>query len=234
MVVVFALALQLGGSKSMITLKSVDPVSMRYVTAGDWEWLPNGELKCSVAEYGNEDGEFLVNLHKMVEGWLCRKAGIREDEVSAFHISNSEAPHHKQNQTATDVEKIVCEAMSIDWEAHKEWVQRASDEVEEKSFHEVPSILINGPRFWAELHLLGVRHRQGKNMTGWLNDWRDSIPFNGCPCKEHLDNWFSENPPDWNRFFEWGIDLHNAVNLRIGKPTMDVENAKELWMQKHF
>jgi hypothetical protein len=28
--------------------------------------------------------------------------------------------------------------------------------------------------------------------------------------------------------------LHNAVNLRIGKPTMDVENAKELWMQKHF
>ena len=218
----------------MITLKSVDPVSMRHVTAGDWEWLPNGELKCSVAEYGNEDGEFLVNLHKMVEGWLCRKAGIREDEVSAFHISNPEAPHHKQNQTATEVEKIVCEAMSIDWEAHKEWVQRASDEVEEKSFHEVPSILINGPRFWAELHLLGVRHRPGKNMTGWLNDWRDSIPFNGCPCKEHLDNWFSENPPDWNRFFEWGIDLHNAVNLRIGKPTMDVENAKELWMQKHF
>jgi hypothetical protein len=230
----YVLPLPIGGSKSMITLKSVDPVSMRYVTTGDWEWLPNGELKCSVAEYGNEDGEFLVNLHKMVEGWLCRKAGIREDEVSAFHISNPEAPHHKQNQTATDVEKIVCEAMSIDWEAHKEWVQRASDEVEEKSFHEVPSIIINGPRFWAELHLLGVRHRPGKNMTGWLNDWRDSIPFNGCPCKEHLDNWFSENPPDWNRFFEWGIDLHNAVNLRIGKSTMDIENAKELWMQKHF
>lgn len=198
---------------------------MRYLTAGDWEWLPNNHLQCSVAEYGNPDGAFLVNLHEMVEAWLCNKAGIRE-------LGDSEnAPQHK---VATEVEKIVCEAMSIDWQAHNDWVQRAGNEVESKQDDEVPAILVNGPRFWAELHLLGLRHRPGKNMTGWLNDWRDSIPFNGCPCKEHLDEWVSENPPDWNRFFEWGIDLHNAVNIRIGKPTMDVENAKELWMQRHF
>ena len=209
----------------MITLKNIDPVAMRYATTGDWEWLPNGNLKCSVADYGNEDGAFLVNLHEMVEAWLCNKAGIREDEVS-----NDVA----ENQTATQIERIACEAAGIDWEEHNKWVQRAGDEVKRKQDDEVPAILLNGPRFWAELHLLGLRHRSGKNMTGWLNDWRDSIPFNGCPCKEHLDEWVSENPPDWNRFFEWGIDLHNAVNIRIGKPTMDVENAKELWMQRHF
>jgi hypothetical protein len=209
----------------MITLKNIDPVAMRYATTGDWEWLPNGHLKCSVADYGNEDGAFLVSLHQMVEGWLCNKAGIREDEVR-----NDVAEH----QTATQIERIVCQAAGIDWDEHNNWVQRAGDEVERKQGDEVPAILLNGPRFWAELHLLGLRHRSGKNMTGWLNDWRDSIPFNGCPCKEHLDEWVSENPPDWNRFFEWGIDLHNAVNIRIGKPTMDVENAKELWMQRHF
>jgi len=170
----------------MITLKSVDPVSMRYVTTGDWEWLANGDLKCSVAEYGNPDGEFLVNLHELVEAWLCKKVGIR-----------------------------------------------AGDEVEEKSYEEIPSILVNGPRFWAELHLYGIRHR-GKNSTGWLNDWKDSIPFNGCPCKEHLDDWIAENPPDWKNFFMWGVDLHNAVNLRIGKPTMDIENARLLWTEKCF
>ena len=209
----------------MITLKNIDPVAMRYSTTGDWEWLPNGHLKCSVADYGNEDGAFLVNLHEMVEAWLCNKAGIREDEVS-----NDVA----ENQTATQIERIACEAAGIDWEEHSKWMQRAGDEVERKQDDEVPAILLNGPRFWAELHLLGLRHRSGKNMTGWFNDWRDSIPFNGCPCKEHLEKWVSENPPDWNRFFEWGIDLHNAVNIRIGKPTMDVENAKELWMQRHF
>lgn len=198
---------------------------MRYATTGDWEWLPNSHLKCSVADYGNEDGAFLVNLHQMVEGWLCNKAGIREDEVS-----NDVAEH----LTATQIERIACQAAGIDWDEHSKWVKRAGDEVERKQGDEVPSILLNGPRFWAELHLLGLRHRSGKNMTGWLNDWRDSLPFNGCPCKEHLDNWFSENPPDWNRFFEWGIDFHNAVNIRIGKPTMDVENARELWMQRHF
>jgi len=209
----------------MITLKNIDPVAMRYVKAGDWEWLPNGHLKCSVADYGNEDGAFLVNLHEMVEGWLCNKAGIREDEVSS-DVS--------ELQTATQIERIVCQAAGIDWDEHNNWVQRANEEVERKQGDEVPAILLNGPRFWTELHLLGLRHRSGKNMTGWLNDWRDSLPFNGCPCKEHLDEWMSENPPDWNRFFEWGIDLHNAVNIRIGKPTMDVENAKELWMQRHF
>jgi hypothetical protein len=209
----------------MITLKNIDPVAMRYVKAGDWEWLPNGHLKCSAADYGNEDGAFLVHLHEMVEAWLCNKAGIREDEVSNDVF---------ENQTATQIERIACEAAGIDWEEHNKWVQRAGDEVERKQDDEVPAILLNGPRFWAELHLLGLRHRSGKNMTGWLNDWRDSIPFNGCPCKEHLDEWINENPPDWNRFFEWGIDLHNAVNIRIGKPTMDVENAKELWVQRHF
>lgn len=227
----------------MITLKNIDPIAMRYVTTGDWEWLPNGHLQCSVAEYGNPDSAFLVNLHELVEAWLCNKAGIREDQVSGFDIANCDleepgdsenAPYHKQHKVATEVEKIVCEAMSIDWQAHNDWVQRAGDEVESKQDDEVPAILVNGPRFWAELHLLGLRHRPGKNMTGWLNDWRDSIPFNGCPCKEHLDEWMVENPPDWNRFFEWGIDLHNAVNIRIGKPTMDIENAKELWLQRHF
>ena len=198
---------------------------MRYATTGDWEWLPNSHLKCSAADYGNEDDAFLVNLRQMVEGWLCNKAGIREDEVSSDVV---------ELQTATQIERIACQAAGIDWEEHNNWVQRASDEVERKQGDEVPAILLNGPRFWAELHLLGLRHRPGKNMTGWLNDWRDSLPFNGCPCKDHLDEWMIENPPDWNRFFEWGIDLHNAVNIRIGKPTMDVENAKELWMQRHF
>jgi hypothetical protein len=209
----------------MITLKNIDPVAMRYATTGDWEWLPNSHLKCSAADYGNEDDAFLVNLRQMVEGWLCNKAGIREDEVSSDVV---------ELQTATQIERIACQAAGIDWEEHNNWVQRASDEVERKQGDEVPAILLNGPRFWAELHLLGLRHRPGKNMTGWLNDWRDSLPFNGCPCKDHLDEWMIENPPDWNRFFEWGIDLHNAVNIRIGKPTMDVENAKELWMQRHF
>lgn len=226
----------------MITIKNVEPIAMRYVTTGDWEWLPGGDLKCTVADYGNEDGSFLVGLHELVEAWLCRKAGIREDEVSKFDIDNPsllepgdspDAPYNKQHQIAAAVEKIVCEAMSIDWEAHNDWVQRAGDAVEEKQGEIVPAILVAGPRFWAELHLFALRHK-GKNSQGWLNDWISSIPFNGCPCKDHLDNWISENPPEWNRFFEWGIDLHNAVNIRIGKPTMDVENAKEYWLNRSF
>lgn len=226
----------------MITLKNIDPVAMRYVTTGDWEWLPNGDLKCTSADYGNEDGSFLVNLHELVEAWLCKKAGIREDEVSKFDIEHPEldepgdspeAPYYHQHLVATQIERLACQAAGIDWNEHNNWVQRAGDEVERKQEEIVPSILIDGPRFWAELHLFALRHRN-KNSTGWLNDWIASIPFNGCPCKSHLEEFMQENPPDWNDFFSWTIDLHNAVNIRIGKPTMDVENAREYWLQRHF
>ena len=226
----------------MITLKNVEPVAMRYVTTGDWEWLPNGDLKCTVADYGNEDGSFLVHLHEIVEAWLCKKAEICEEYVSAFDIAHPdldepgdspEAPYYHQHLAATQIERIACQAAGIDWKEHNDWVQRAGDEVERKQGELTPAILIEGPRFWTELHLFALRNGS-KNSSTWLQDWIDSIPFNGCPCKEHLDEWMSENPPDWSNFFAWTIKLHNAVNDRIGKRMMTDEDARQYWLQRHY
>lgn len=122
-----------------ITIQSVPPVDIRYSTCGDWFYCDNGELQITVPEYGNDDSAFLVALHELVEAWACKKAGIKEESVFDWDNANlnaeepgdiPEAPYHVQHRLATDVEKAVCEALGIDWEAHNEWVQSAADEVD--------------------------------------------------------------------------------------------------------
>jgi len=90
--------------------KSVDPSLMRYVTTGDWEII--GDLvSITVADYGMRDeNAFLVALHELVESFVCNKDGIKEKRVS---------DESTQHMIAADVERIVCNAMGIDWDEHK-------------------------------------------------------------------------------------------------------------------
>ena len=229
-----------------IEIKSIDPVAIRYETCGDWIPLTDGSLQVLVPEYGNENSAFLVALHELVEAWLCRVAHIDEEAVSKFDIEHPEleepgdsmhAPYHKQHMIATQVERDVCNAMGLDWHDHNAWVGRAADEVSHQIDVKAPRILIEGSRYWAELHLFALRHdtrHQCVNNTGWLADWVSSLPFDNCPCKGHLQEFLAHNPPDWKNFFKWTVDLHNAVNARIGKLTISPERARELWMQRKF
>jgi hypothetical protein len=225
--------------------KAIDPNAIAYSTCGNWEWLPNDYLKVTVPDFGNrEDSAFLVALHELVEAWLCKSAGILESDVSKWDIEHPEleepgdhpeAPYHEQHRVATEVEKLVNSALRRDWDDHEGWVQAAAEEVDRshETVPETPRILREGSRYWAELHLFALRHN-GKQSAGWLKDWVESLPFDGCPCKKHLEQHLGDNPPVWNDFFVWTIELHNAVNIRIGKPLMDVENARQYWGSRLF
>ena len=226
-------------------LRSISPVAIRYSTCGDWEWLPDGSLKVTVPEFGNRPySAFLVALHEIVEAYLCKFEGITEANVSTWDINHPEldepgdskqAPYHKQHAVALEVEKLVCHALGLSWEAHEEWVTEAAEAVDRA--HEAsptaPDSLLLGSRLWAELHLFGLRHR-GKNSAGWFNEWIDAVPFETLTEETFLKSYIDENPPEWSRFFEWGVELHNSVNRRLGKDTLDVENARELWGSKLF
>jgi hypothetical protein len=224
--------------------KSVDPSLMRYVTTGDWEIIGDSVI-IPVVDYGaREDNAFLVALHELVESYLCKKAGIKEEDVYQFDIDNpyleepgdSElAPYYEQHKVATDVEKIVCEALGLNWREHNDWVQRAANEVERVQEQSQSAILRDGPRLWAELHLFSFRNRNCQDrafIENWFNNWVASIPWNGCPCQQHFEDYCKQFPPDFSDLWKWGIGIHNDVNLRNGKPTLSLTEAENLWLKR--
>lgn len=229
-------------------MKIVEPAAMRYPTAGDWEWLPDGALKLTVPGYGTqEEGALLILLHELVEAYLCRRDGISDEAVTKFDVENPlleepgddpAAPYHRQHMIAMAIEKEAAIALSVDWDAHNEWVVRAGNEVERlDKLGELKQsgLLVLGPACWAELHLYALRTEgKGRYHNDWFAAWYSDIPFGNCPCKEHADKWLLENPIDNSDFFAWTIRMHNAVSERIGKNTLSVEDARRLWQNRIF
>jgi hypothetical protein len=76
---------------------------------------------------------------------------------------------------------------------------------------------------WAELHT------KTDATPEWLEDWIARIP-SGCGCGESFDSILLRVPPrfgeDW---FEWTVQIHNAVNQKLGKPEMTINEAKARW-----
>ena len=234
-----------------IEVKTVDPSAMRYPTAGDWEWLPDGALMLTVPEYGGNDvSVLLVAIHEMIEAYLCKRDGITDEQVTQFDIDNPlleepgddlAAPYHKQHVIAMAIEKECATATRTDWKAHDNWVFNVGNEVErieKRGELRKSRILLEGARHWAELHLYSLRADDTgiplNDRRYWLDYWLSSLPFDGCPCEEHLKEWIELNPPTFPHFFLWGVSLHNAVNERIGKPTINVTAARKLWETRSF
>lgn len=104
--------------------------TMRYPTAGDY-YVDNGDNIIEVFEQGNEDHNFLIALHELVEEYLTRKRGITEESISAFDLAyeknrdpedtDSEpgddpaAPYYKEHRFAMIVEQLMAHELGVDW-----------------------------------------------------------------------------------------------------------------------
>jgi hypothetical protein len=78
---------------------------------------------------------------------------------------------------------------------------------------------------WSKLH----------GYTGcdpqWLDIWQYLIPQR-CDCKDGYQRILAEMPPDFTSpeaFFAWGVALHNAVNAKLGKPEITIDEAYSIW-----
>jgi hypothetical protein len=52
-------------------------------------------------------------------------------------------------------------------------------------------------------------------------------------CQNHYKKMFIDYPPvmiNKDTLFKWTVDIHNKVNERIGKKTVTVEEAYNIWM----
>lgn len=126
----------------IIHIATIPHVVQRYPTVGDyWEEKDPREIlpptiEIRVSEMFNEDYNFLVALHELVEQHLVRKRGIPIEDIDAFDVQfeksraaglvrddaepgdDPRAPYRREHQFATQIEKLMAEALGVDWKEY--------------------------------------------------------------------------------------------------------------------
>lgn len=122
-----------------IVIDTIAHVHQRYPTVGDWQFSQDGSrLGINISRMDNEDYEFLVALHEMIEAYLCRKHGITTQQVDEFDMNyeanringdESEpgaqpvAPYFKEHQAAENIERHVAVLLGVDWDTYDKHVE---------------------------------------------------------------------------------------------------------------
>lgn len=86
---------------------------------------------------------------------------------------------------------------------------------------------------WNELHTNAINYK-GTDNNVFLLAFARKIPryTKGCSCQEFWGNWKRANPPkygDNNEYFAWTVAAHNAVNKKLGKPEISLDDALKMY-----
>ena len=65
----------------------------------------------------------------------------------------------------------------------------------------------------------------------WFQWWLETaVPQYGCMCVTFVNAYTAHTPPVFEEgWFQWTVDLHNAVNMKLEKDTMTLEEALDVW-----
>lgn len=96
----------------------------RYPTCGDYA-VHHDQTNVWVSKMGNEDYEWLVAIHELIEQKLTSKAGITNEQIDAFDMgagadlddpgASDAAPYHHEHMIATSVEMMLCSLLGLSW-----------------------------------------------------------------------------------------------------------------------
>ena len=94
-----------------------------------------------------------------------------------------------------------------------------------------------GPFLWGTIHLLclgapmTLETEQQAAYRGFFDSLTGVIPCGKC-ANHYRDHLFKTPVDATSRqsLFEWSVQLHNAVNATLGKPSMDIHGAFDTWL----
>tara|TARA_B100001989_G_C24512431_1_gene451193 strand:- start:378 stop:776 length:399 start_codon:yes stop_codon:yes gene_type:complete len=117
-----------------IFIRTISDKDQRYDTVGDYQTDECGKQVISVSDLNNDNFEFLIALHELIESKLCKERGITDSQIDKFDIdyeSNREdgdqesepgdqpdAPYHKEHVFASRIEKMMADELGVDWEKY--------------------------------------------------------------------------------------------------------------------
>ena len=116
----------------IIEIKTQPQKDHRYPTLGDY--VGHERLRfIQVSEMGNAKYEFLVAYHELTEQAYCLEHGIPEESITAWDVeyeknrkpgddsepgAQLDCPYYEAHQFASKMEKIMCEALRLDWNTY--------------------------------------------------------------------------------------------------------------------
>jgi hypothetical protein len=95
-----------------------------------------------------------------------------------------------------------------------------------------PRVMISGVKIERKTNPWILLHDGSIKTLEQLTEWELLIPQYGCSCKRFYSEWKAANPPDFSSpeaFFAWGVNLHNAVNAKLGKQQITIDEAYSIW-----
>ena len=123
-----------GSYSSMIPIaiqtETIPAKDMRYETAGDWYYDYHDRLQIRVAQLDDRAMEACIAVHEVVEALICASMGVTQEAVDRFDEAHPggepgddiTAPYYKAHQIASGIERILAEALGVDWEQYGEKV----------------------------------------------------------------------------------------------------------------
>ena len=93
-----------------------------------------------------------------------------------------------------------------------------------------------GNNGWAFIHYVALGYPDDPSMLD-INNYKNFYINIGnvlpChTCKKHYNTMIANNPPDTksrDTLFKWTVDIHNEVNKRLNKKTINYHEALNIW-----
>jgi hypothetical protein len=126
------------------SIQIVRHIDQRYNTVGDYIYNPfiHG-IDIFISDTHNQDYNFLLAVHEMIESYLCWKRKISFEAIDKFDIdfehrrdkkgieepgNDKKAPYYNEHQFAEKIEQLVCKELGIKWADY----EKAIDHLYEK------------------------------------------------------------------------------------------------------
>jgi len=90
----------------------------------------------------------------------------------------------------------------------------------------------DGPGIWHSIHVTAA-WADNPEKVAFFNKWIRIIRENlKCEaCRGHMGKYLDSHPPERAPDpFIWSWEFHNAVNRRLGKPEMEYNTAKKMYL----
>lgn len=110
-----------------IVIDTIPHRDQPYPTVGNWWFDGFGDLHINISKMGNDDSEFLVAIHEIIEAYLCKKSKIRQEDVDKWDLEHLECkepgnlpdcPYYYPHHAAEFAERLVAIELGVDWITH--------------------------------------------------------------------------------------------------------------------